>query len=77
MNPPELKETPELRLWPGRNWTPWVLKREEKAMAVIFLLLIGLWAGGRYIGLSETLTALLGLCLLLLTDVLTWDDIKK
>lgn len=46
-------------------------------MAAIFLLLIVLWAGGRYLGLTETLTALLGLCLLLLSNVLTWDDVKS
>jgi di/tricarboxylate transporter len=53
------------------------MKRSEKAMAAIFFLLIVLWAGGRYIGLSETLTAFIGLGLLLLSGVLTWDDVKS
>lgn len=78
INPPELKETPEAPALARKKLDAMgPLKQEEKAMAAIFLLLIVLWAGGRYLGLTETLTALLGLCLLLLSNVLTWDDVKS
>lgn len=78
LNPPELKETPEApALARQKLETMGPMKRSEKAMAAIFFLLIVLWAGGRYIGLAETLTAFIGLCLLLLTGVLTWDDVKS
>lgn len=78
LNPPELKETPEAPALARKKLQAMgPMKRAEKAMAAIFGLLIVLWAGGRYIGLSETLTAFIGLCLLLLSGVLTWDDVKS
>ena len=45
-------------------------------MVAIFLLLILLWAGGHSLGIHETLTAFIGLCLLLRTGVLEWEDVK-
>lgn len=78
MDPPELKETPEAPALARKKLDAMgTMKRSEKAMAAIFFLLIVLWAGGRYIGLSETLTAFIGLGLLLLSGVLTWDDVKS
>lgn len=78
LNPPELKETPEAPALARKKLQAMgPMKRSEKAMGAIFGLLIVLWAAGRYIGLAETLTAIIGLCLLLLTGVLTWDDVKS
>lgn len=78
LNPPEVKETPEAPAMARQKLEEMgPMSHAEKAMALIFLLLIVLWAGGRFFGISETLTAFIGLCLLLLANVLTWDDVKS
>lgn len=78
IDPPGLKETPEAPALAREKLDAMgPLKREEKVMGLIFLLLIALWSGGRYLGISETLTAFIGLCLLLLTGVLSWEDVKS
>lgn len=46
-------------------------------MIGIFVLLIVLWIFGSRINLDTTVTAFIGLVLLLLTQVLTWSDIKQ
>ncbi|ASK28238.1 DASS family sodium-coupled anion symporter [Neisseria chenwenguii] len=57
------------------------MKRDEKIMLGIFLLLLLLWAGvpEMLFGLKvdATATTFLGLALCLLTGVLTWDDALK
>jgi divalent anion:Na+ symporter, DASS family len=55
----------------------------EKIMLVIFAILLVLWAGipamifGPSLTVDPTTTAFIGLTLLLLSGVLTWDDILK
>lgn len=49
----------------------------EWVMLGTFMLLLILWISGSYIHLHATITALIGLSLLLITKVLTWDDILK
>ena len=49
----------------------------EKLMVGVFLLILILWIAGSSIGLNATVTAFIGLGVLLLVGVLTWDDIKK
>lgn len=74
--PPEIKLTPdapdfarrELKSMGQVTWQEWVM------MAVFALLLI-LWIGGNYVGINPTTTAFLGLSILVVTGVLTWDDI--
>lgn len=76
--PPELKETPkapEIAVQKLNEMGP--LKKEEKYMIGVFLLLLTLWIFGARFGLSATTSAFVGLCVLLLTQVLTWSDIKK
>ncbi|WP_010299206.1 DASS family sodium-coupled anion symporter [Candidatus Odyssella thessalonicensis] len=48
---------------------------QEWLMAGVFLLMLGLWIFGEPYGISAATTALLGLCLLLVTKILSWDDI--
>jgi DASS family divalent anion:Na+ symporter len=76
--PPELKETPEASEIAERNLKEMgPLKREEKFMIGVFLLLLTLWIFGARFDLSATTSAFVGLCVLLLTQVLSWSDIKK
>ncbi|MGI2328617.1 anion permease [Planococcus sp. YIM B11945] len=76
--PPELKETPEAPDIAGRKLKEMgPLKRSEKYMIGVFVLLLSLWIFGANIGLNATTSAFVGLCVLLLTQVLSWSDIKK
>lgn len=51
------------------------MSTHEWIMAGVFALMLGLWIFGEPYGISSTTTALLGLCLLLATKVLSWEDI--
>ena len=76
--PPELKETPEaanIATQKLNDMGPF--KKEEKYMIGVFLLLLTLWIFGSNFGISATTSAFVGLSVLLLTQVLTWSDIKK
>jgi DASS family divalent anion:Na+ symporter len=54
------------------------LQSMEKITLGVFALLIGLWIfGSDLFGIGATLAAMIGLAVLLLTTVLTWDDVKK
>ncbi|AXI32087.1 anion permease [Priestia megaterium] len=76
--PPELKETPEaseIAVKKLNEMGP--LKKEEWYMIGVFLLLLVLWIFGANLNINATTTAFIGLCTLLLTQVLSWSDIKK
>ncbi|MCB1119388.1 MAG: DASS family sodium-coupled anion symporter [Chlamydiia bacterium] len=53
------------------------IKRGEGIMLIAFILMIALWATGSVTGLKAATVALFGLVLLLITGVLSWQDIKK
>ncbi|MFP4233742.1 MAG: anion permease [Nitriliruptoraceae bacterium] len=54
------------------------LQLMEKITLGVFVLLIGLWIfGDNAFGIGATLAAMIGLSVLLLTTVLTWDDVKR
>lgn len=76
--PPELKETPEasaIAVEKLKEMGP--MKKEERYMIGVFVLLLSLWIFGGNFGISATTSAFVGLCVLLLSGVLTWSDIKK
>lgn len=50
------------------------MSRSEWLMLAIFMVMLVLWIGGESMGINSTTTALMGLCLLLLTKILTWED---
>ena len=74
--PPEIKETPgaskmakdELAKMGKMSTAEWI-------MLGAFLLLLVLWIFGKQLDVHSTTTALIGLSVLLLTTVLTWEDI--
>jgi len=51
--------------------------REEWVMLATFVLLLVLWILSGPLGVHTTTTALLGLMVLLVTGVLTWDDVLR
>ena len=82
--PPEIKNTPNATQFAKQKLTEMgSMSRGEKIMLGIFMILLLLWAGvpamifGAKWSVDPTTTALLGLVLLLVTGVLTWDDVLK
>lgn len=53
------------------------VSRSEWIMLVCFIVLIVLWIFGKQIGIHGTAAAMVGLAGLLVTNVLTWNDIKS
>lgn len=76
--PPETKETPDAKKLAIKKLKEMGKVRiQEWIMIFSFILLITLWIIGPYISLSATVAALVGLVILLLSSVLTWDDVIK
>ncbi|WP_026111983.1 anion permease [Winslowiella toletana] len=74
--PPELKRTPEMRHIAAEKLREMgKLSRNEWIVLCVFLGLVGLWVAGSSLQINATLTAFLGLSVLLLTGALTWDDV--
>ncbi|MCF7520763.1 anion permease [Neisseria sp. ZJ106] len=82
MYPPEIKHTPDATTFAKSKLQEMgAMKRDEKIMLGIFLILLLLWAGVPDmlfgIKIDATATTFLGLSLCLLTGVLTWEDALK
>lgn len=82
--PPEIKNTPNAAQFAKEKLAEMgKMSHGERIMLTIFAVLLLLWAGvpamifGSAWAVDPTATALLGLVLLLLTGVLTWDDVLK
>lgn len=75
--PPELKNTPEVvEMAKGELKKLGPLSYGEKVMGATFVLLLFLWTvGDMVLGINATTTAIVGVAVLLLTNVLTWQDI--
>jgi len=75
--PPELKKTTDAPIIAAQKLKEMGgLKMAEILMLITFFILLGLWITGDLFSLDATTTAFIGLSILLLTSVLTWDDIK-
>lgn len=77
--PPELEETPEVVAMAKRELaTLGPTSPAEKIMAGTFVLLLLLWTVGDIVlGVNATTTGLIGLVVLLLSGVLTWEDVIR
>lgn len=82
--PPEIIETPAAQKFAREKLAEMgQMKVEEKIMISVFALLLFLWAGipamifGKSFAMDSTAVAFLGLSVLLLTKVLTWEDVLK
>ncbi len=74
--PPEVTETPDARRFASDKLAAMgALKREERIMILVFTLLLSLWVLGPLVDVDATSAAFLGLSILLLTKVLSWDDV--
>lgn len=77
--PPEVKYTPEAKLIAHKHLEELGdITLQEWITLGVFVLLIILWMiGESTLGIDSTTVALVGICILLVTGVLTWNDIKQ
>ncbi|MBU5617621.1 anion permease [Psychrobacter sp. TAE2020] len=82
--PPEVKETPDAKNFAKDNLLEMgQVSTQEKIMLGVFALMLILWANipalllGEQYSVDATTTAFIGLSTLILTGVLTWDDILQ
>ncbi|MFC6204680.1 anion permease [Psychrobacter urativorans] len=82
--PPEVKQTPDAKNFAKDNLLEMgQVSTQEKIMLGVFALMLILWANipalllGEQYSVDATTTAFIGLSTLILTGVLTWDDILQ
>jgi DASS family divalent anion:Na+ symporter len=76
--PPELKETKEAPAMAAEKLKEMgKISIQEWLMVATFIILLVLWIFGNLMSIDATTGALIGLCILLLSGVLTWDDVKS
>lgn len=76
--PPELKKTgdaPRMAAEKLKEMGP--ITKNEWLMLLAFFILLILWIFGGNLSIDATTTAFIGLTFLLLTSVLTWEDVKS
>lgn len=74
---PEIKKTPEAKEFAEKELAKMgKISKDELIMFFTFIGLLILWIFGKQLGVHSTTAALVGLSVLLLTNVLTWEDIK-
>ena len=73
--PPVVKKTPHATEFAKEKLAEMgKMKAPEITMTIVFISLLVLWVFGKQIGITSTATALLGLCALLITGVLSWTN---
>ncbi|WP_319203978.1 DASS family sodium-coupled anion symporter [uncultured Ilyobacter sp.] len=74
---PEIKVTPEAKEFAEKELSKMgKISRDELIMLFTFLGLLTLWVFGKKLGIHSTTAALVGLSTLLVSSVLSWDDVK-
>ncbi|MGB3751690.1 MAG: DASS family sodium-coupled anion symporter [Arcobacteraceae bacterium] len=74
--PPEQKTSPEAPVWAAKELTTMgSITKKELTMLSLGMLALALWIFGSQIGVNGTVAALLVLCLLVVTNVITWEDV--
>ncbi len=78
LNPPEIRHTPEASEFAARELHAMgPMSSAEKITCGIFVFVCGLWVTSSWHSVDITLTALLGSAALLLTGVLSWEDVRS
>jgi len=73
--PPEIKRTPEAAEFARRELREMgSASRNERLMLLVFALVATLWMTTAFHGINYAVVAMLGICVLLLTGVITWED---
>ncbi len=78
LNKPEIVRTPEASAFASRELAAiGPMKFGEKLLGVVFVAVCGLWSTSSWTHIDITVTALGGALLLLITGVLSWEDVKS
>ena len=76
--PPEITKTPEARIQAQKELAGMgPVSAKEQIAAGIFLMSLILWSTGSFTGIDTTVTAMVGVGLMLATKVITWQDALK
>lgn len=76
--PPEIKEMPHAKVMAVEELEKMgPMTAMEKAVAVVFVGALALWATSEITHMSATVVGLLAVCVLILTKVLTWQDVLQ
>lgn len=76
--PPEVKETPDAKkIATQRLAEMGPISLQEWIMIISFVFLVALWILGPILNLEATVAALIGLAILLLTSILSWEEVTK
>jgi len=74
--PPEIKETPQASALAHEELEKMgPMKKAEKIMLFVFLLILALWVTGELTKIDATVVALIGVSVMLITGVIRWDDV--
>ncbi|RXJ90158.1 anion permease [Arcobacter sp. CECT 8983] len=74
--PPEQKHSPEAPAWATEELKKMgSITKKELIMLGLGMLALVLWIFGKQVGVNSTVAAISVLCLLVLTNVITWDDV--
>jgi divalent anion:Na+ symporter, DASS family len=78
MNPPSIRRTPEAAAFAGGELAKMgPMSSNERILAAVFIAVCLMWMSTPLHRVDITLTALLGSVALLLTGVLTWEDVRS
>lgn len=78
MNRPKIVRTPEAAAFAARELELMgPMKFGEKILTFVFIAVCGLWATSSLTKIDITVTALLGALFLIVTGVLSWEDVKN
>ena len=76
--PPQIKKTTEAPATAAQKLKEMGrIRRDEWLMIITFIILLILWIFGNLFSMDATTAALLGLCILLISGVLDWEDVKS
>jgi len=76
--PPEKTKTPEAAEFArGELVKAGPLSSKERILACVFFAVCGLWVTSGWTKIDVTVSALVGACALLLSDVINWEDVKN
>lgn len=74
--PPELKKTPEAKVLAANELAAMgAMSKAEKVLLLVFVGALSLWSTTSLTGFSSAFIALSGVGVMLMTEVLTWDDV--
>jgi len=78
LDPPEIKDTPEApKIAREELEKMGKISRDEKVVSCVFIAALLLWATAQFTKLDATVVALMGVGTMLVTGVITWNDVTE